>query len=72
LGDELRFALARAYGTTWLEKPNRLGRLFKKASELANRYGTAYIFYIGIQKGFVLLVLYRLGSPRLVGAVLAY
>jgi membrane protein DedA with SNARE-associated domain len=72
LGDELRFALARTYGTTWLEKPNRLGRLFKTASELANRYGTAYIFYIGIQKGFVLLVLYRLGSPRLVGAVLAY
>jgi membrane-associated protein len=29
LGDELRFALARAYGAAWLEKPGRLGRLFK-------------------------------------------
>ena len=51
LGDELRFALARAYGTAWLEKPNRLGRLFKKASELANRYGTAYIFLYRYPKG---------------------
>lgn len=51
LGDELRFALARAYGTAWLEKPNRLGRLFKTASELANRYGTAYIFLYRYPKG---------------------
>ncbi|TMP66732.1 hypothetical protein CWB76_17930 [Pseudoalteromonas sp. S1609] len=51
LGDELRFALARTYGTTWLEKPNRLGRLFKKSSELANRYGTAYIFLYRYPKG---------------------
>ena len=51
LGDELRFALARTYGTTWLEKPNRLGRLFKTASELANRYGTAYIFLYRYPKG---------------------
>lgn len=51
LGDELRFALARTYGTTWIEKPNRLGRLFKTASELANRYGTAYIFLYRYPKG---------------------
>lgn len=51
LGDELRFALARTYGTRWLEKPNRLGRLFKTASELANRYGTAYIFLYRYPKG---------------------
>ena len=51
LGDELRFVLARTYGTTWLEKPNRLGRLFKRATELANRYGTAYIFLYRYPKG---------------------
>lgn len=51
LGDELRFALARTYGVSWLEKPNRLGRLFKTASELANRYGAAYIFLYRYPKG---------------------
>ncbi|MGB2075813.1 MAG: hypothetical protein ACPHWY_02405 [Pseudoalteromonas tetraodonis] len=56
LGDELRFALARAYGAAWLEKPGRLGRLFKTASELAERHGTAYIFYIVILKDYARLV----------------
>ena len=51
LGDELRFALARAYGAAWLEKPGRLGRLFKTASELAERHGTAYIFLYRYPKG---------------------
>ncbi|WP_404339434.1 DedA family protein [Pseudoalteromonas mariniglutinosa] len=51
LGDELRFALARAYGTTWLKNPNRLGQLFKTANMLANRYGPAYIFLYRYPKG---------------------
>ncbi|WP_213608529.1 VTT domain-containing protein [Pseudoalteromonas sp.] len=51
LGDELRFALARTYGVSWLEKPGRLGRLFKTASELADRYGIAYIFLYRYPKG---------------------
>jgi len=51
IGDEIRFALARAYGTPWLEKPNKIGQLFKTASALANRYGMAYIFLYRYPKG---------------------
>lgn len=51
LGDELRFALARRYGTSWLERKNRFGHLFKRARDLANRYGAAYIFIYRYPKG---------------------
>jgi len=51
LGDELRFALARRYGTNWLERKNRFGHLFKRARDLANRYGAAYIFIYRYPKG---------------------
>ena len=51
IGDEIRFALARAYGTSWLEKPNKIGQLFQTASTLANRYGMAYIFLYRYPKG---------------------
>ena len=51
IGDEIRFALARAYGTSWLEKPNKIGQLFQTASALANRYGMAYIFLYRYPKG---------------------
>lgn len=51
LGDELRFAIAKKYGVRWLEKPTRLGLLFKRASELANRHGTAYMFLYRYPKG---------------------
>lgn len=51
VGDEIRFALARAYGTSWLEKPNKIGQLFKTASALANHYGLAYIFLYRYPKG---------------------
>lgn len=50
-GDELRFAAARAYGVSWLERPTRLGRLFTRARELAERRGRAYIFIYRYPKG---------------------
>jgi len=51
LGDELRFAAAKRYGVRWLEKPTKTGLLFKRASELANRHGTAYMFLYRYPKG---------------------
>ena len=51
LGDELRFAVARKYGVSWLERPTRLGRLFQHAKQLADRYGTRYIFIYRYPKG---------------------
>lgn len=51
LGDELRFSLAKVYGKRWLEKPNWFGKLFRRARDLADRYGTAYIFIYRYPKG---------------------
>ncbi len=51
LGDEARFAAARIYGIRWLDRKNRLGRLFRKAQTLADRYGSAYIFIYRYPKG---------------------
>lgn len=51
LGDELRFSIARNYGTRWLDRPTRLGRLFMRSRDLADRYGTAYLFIYRYPKG---------------------
>jgi len=51
LGDELRFAIAKTYGTAWVERRNRLGKLFQRAKKLADRYGPAYIFIYRYPKG---------------------
>lgn len=51
LGDEFRFAIARAYGTRWFERTNRFGRLFRRARGLAHRYGATYIFIYRYPKG---------------------
>ncbi|MCE2571095.1 DedA family protein [Motilimonas eburnea] len=51
LGDELRFVLARRYGDSWLNKPNWFGRLFRHGRELAQRYGSYYIFIYRYPKG---------------------
>lgn len=55
VGDEVRFAVARRYGVGWLQgdSPRRrfLARLFRRASALADRYGTAYIFLYRYPKG---------------------
>lgn len=51
LGDEARFAVARRFGTAWIERPGRLGRLFRQASQLAHRHGPAYIFLYRYPKG---------------------
>jgi len=51
LGDELRFVIAKTYGAAWVERRNRLGKLFQRAKELADLYGPAYIFIYRYPKG---------------------
>ncbi|RKF19531.1 DedA family protein [Alginatibacterium sediminis] len=51
LGDELRFALAKAYGTTWVERSPRLKGLFETARNLSQQYANAYIFIYRYPKG---------------------
>lgn len=51
LGDELRFQVAKQYGVAWLEKPTRLGALFRRASSLAKRHGILYMFLYRYPKG---------------------
>lgn len=51
LGDELRFRVAREYGTTWVSGKPRLGAMMRHSEELLKRYGTAYIFLYRYPKG---------------------
>ena len=51
LGDEIRFFVARRFGVRWLENGNKLHRLFQKCRDLANRYGSIYIFIYRYPKG---------------------
>ena len=51
LGDELRFRLARRYGTTWVSGKPRLEAMMRHSEELLKRYGTAYIFLYRYPKG---------------------
>ena len=51
LGDELRFAVARRYGTGFLASRPRLRALMVKARLMMDRYGAAYIFLYRYPKG---------------------
>ena len=51
LGDELRFGVARRYGTGWLSGKPRLEKLMRCCEQLLERYGTAYIFLYRYPKG---------------------
>lgn len=51
LGDELRFAVARRYGTGFVERRPRLEHLMSKAREMLDQYGPAYIFLYRYPKG---------------------
>jgi len=51
LGDELRFAVARQYGTGFLASRPRLGALMEKAKAMLDAYGWAYIFLYRYPKG---------------------
>lgn len=51
LGDEVRFYIARNYGSGFLEKRPRLQHLANKASAMLERYGPAYIFIYRYPKG---------------------
>ena len=51
IGDEVRFAVARRYGTGFLASKPRLTSLMKKASALLERHGSAYIFLYRYPKG---------------------
>lgn len=51
LGDEVRFALARRYGESFLGNRPRLSLWLGKAKMLLERYGVAYIFLYRYPKG---------------------
>ena len=51
IGDEVRFGVARRYGTDFLASKPRLTSLMKKASALLERHGSAYIFLYRYPKG---------------------
>lgn len=51
LGDELRFRVARRYGTAWLSGKPRLSKMMRHSEQLLKRYGTAYIFLYRYPKG---------------------
>ena len=50
-GDELRFAVARKYGTGFLSTRPRLSALMLKAEAMLDVYGPAYIFIYRYPKG---------------------
>jgi len=51
LGDELRFGVARYYGTGWLSGKPRLEKLMHYCEQLLERYGATYIFLYRYPKG---------------------
>jgi membrane-associated protein len=51
LGDELRFFVARRYGTTWVSKRPRLALWMCRSEKLLKHYGVAYIFLYRYPKG---------------------
>lgn len=51
LGDELRFGLARRYGTAWVSGRPRLALWMERCEKLLERYGVAYIFLYRYPKG---------------------
>ncbi len=65
VGDEVRFAVARRYGTGFLASKPRLGALMTKASALLDRYGTAYIFLYRYPKGMRTIGALPVGLTRM-------
>lgn len=51
LGDELRFGVARRYGTAWVTGRPRLAVWMQRSEQLLKRYGVAYIFLYRYPKG---------------------
>jgi len=51
LGDELRFRVARRYGTAWTSGKPRLENMMRYSEQLLKRYGTIYIFLYRYPKG---------------------
>jgi membrane protein DedA with SNARE-associated domain len=51
LGDEIRFFLARHFGTHWVNKAKTFAALLSTARVLAQRYGKLYIFIYRYPKG---------------------
>jgi membrane-associated protein len=51
LGDELRFGLARRYGTAWVAERARLELWMDRCEQLLKRYGVAYMFLYRYPKG---------------------
>lgn len=51
LGDEVRFAAARRYGTRWATGRPRLAKLMRNSERLLEKYGTFYIFLYRYPKG---------------------
>ena len=51
LGDELRFNIARRYGTAWVSGRPRLAVWMRRSEQLLKRYGVAYIFLYRYPKG---------------------
>lgn len=51
LGDELRFYVARRYGTAWVANKPRLAVWMRRGEQLLERYGVAYIFLYRYPKG---------------------
>ena len=51
LGDELRFGVARRYGTAWVTGRPRLASWMERCERLLERYGVAYMFLYRYPKG---------------------
>lgn len=51
LGDELRFQVARRYGTDWVSGKPGLAKWMGRSEQLLKRYGVAYIFLYRYPKG---------------------
>ena len=65
VGDEVRFAVARRYGTDFLVSRPRFAALMKKAYALLDRYGAAYIFLYRYPKGMRTIGALPVGLTRM-------
>ncbi len=65
VGDEVRFAVARRYGSGFLASKPRLAALMTKASALLDRYGAAYIFLYRYPKGMRTIGALPVGLTRI-------
>lgn len=65
IGDEVRFAIARRYGTGFLVSKPRFAALMKRASTLLDRYDAAYIFLYRYPKGMRTIGALPVGLTRM-------